>query len=528
MGSNYPDDNEKNNRQPVFIKCQYCGAENMEGSRYCRACAKPFRDEDLIREEPVKEKPEPETPKKAADLSESADPWGQKKQPGHGDRGSAAEQTKSATPSGSEARTTRTSGTNKPKSNGLWVLLLACSAVVLAWFLWAVFTAPKPSFVTDGTASSASATASSSENSSESTSEDSSESTSGDNSKKSPAEIAKELPDEILDEEGNLYIKYVRNADGLITDETHYDKDGSETISIWYEISEDGKLTKEHVFNPEGTVSFRAEYNENEKLANSVLYWGENNRRENTYYEDGTLKQSVTYQNGNKSYESTYREDSSIESSRGYGENGKLSYEYSYYDDDTMKNYKGYYGDDGSLTNETSYNEKGNQTDSYYHRSDGSIEHTTYENKYDSDGLLEEQITIGDDGKIESTTKYSYDSSGNVIEEADYYEGESTPHSTRTYSYNDDGLKTEENYTWTYSDGTTYTSYERYEYDAEGRMLRNEYGDSGSDVYFWESTYDVRGLFVQSRSHEYDGTETITTVDYDYMRHLVYQKDEKK
>ena len=59
-------------------------------------------------------------------------------------------------------------------------------------------------------------------------------------------------------------------------------------------------------------------------------------------------------------------------------------------------------------------------------------------------------------------------------------------------------------------------------------MLRNEYVSSDGEVSSWETTYDVRGLFVQSRSHEYDGTETISTYDYDYMKHSVYQKDEKK
>ena len=192
------------------------------------------------------------------------------------------------------------------------------------------------------------------------------------------------------------------------------------------------------------------------------------------------------------------------------------------------------------------YDAKGNLTSTKVSATLGGPALTETTHAYDTKGNLRTQ-TVRVDG-VPQTTSYAYDTSGNLTQETD-----ATGHLT-TYGYDANGNRLRQTTTRTLPGGATETLETRYEYDANGRLLKaidpdgtfmrsvydplgrqveafdklghkssSEYDEMGrmvrtqyADLTFEESTYDNEGRRLTSR----DRRGKVTTYEYDDVGRL--------
>src|SRR5690554_1197246 len=118
---------------------------------------------------------------------------------------------------------------------------------------------------------------------------------------------------------------------------------------------------------------------------------------------------------------------------------------------------------------QTKYNEKGNQIETNWYNSDGSL-NSKIIYKYDEKGNQIEQNEYNSDGSLNSKIIYKYDEKGNQIEQ-NGYNSDGSLYSKIIYKYDEKRNKIEENlYN---SDGSLdrkLTS--NYEYDKQGNWIK--------------------------------------------------------
>ena len=409
-------------KEPVYIKCQYCGAENPKGSRFCNACGKPFLDKELSAEKQKNNK-------------------------------------------NSSARRT----------------IIAASAIVgvllIGGVIWAIMS-NRTSQAADTGAGQGIVTAEAVSETEEEAAEPAEEAQ--EEAQKEEPEGSKEAPDEtpdeICDEDGNLRIQLFKNESGIVTDEYHYDSEGNTTLSIRYEVTDNGQLLRETVFDKDSNVSYRAEFYENWNRSSSVLY-----------------------RDGKKSDESSYFKDGTIKTGKYYDEDGNLSYEF-------------YNDEKGNLIRSTTYFE------------DSESISFSYELTYNSSGQLVREITIDEDENVRGEKEFFYDHSGNRTEELSYDKNGSLVSTTKS-TYNNAGQLVER-YTRSAQSGEI-TDKSSFEYDSDGREIHCEHLAPFNNYASTDYSYDVNGRLVGRRDVSYNGTgDHIITFDYDYMDYLVLQSTE--
>lgn len=140
----------------------------------------------------------------------------------------------------------------------------------------------------------------------------------------------------------------------------------------------------------------------------------------------------------------------------------------------------------------------------------------TYTFSYDNGGYLPTGI-ISSDGGYEAV--FEYDEAGRMIHKTVSDNGDTTDD---TYTYDADGNLLKDEYTDSYSDGTTAEGWDAYTYDESGNCLREETNYSyngGTSIYVIENTYDEAGRIISMNSTQNGNFSTGCQYAYEEADH---------
>ncbi len=152
------------------------------------------------------------------------------------------------------------------------------------------------------------------------------------------------------------------------------------------------------------------------------------------------------------------------------------------------------------------YDENGNQT---LRTEDYSEYYYEYTSTYNDQGLRTQEVCT-QNGEHFRTDTYSYDEQGRVV---DYVEGTMS----RTHYLYTDNTTTEQDVS---DDGSRVYEYTVYTYDANGKLLKEEFFADGELEDYDEYTRDASGNALEKRSYSVDDGEA------ELDRRIVYTYDE--
>lgn len=281
-----------------------------------------------------------------------------------------------------------------------------------------------------------------------------------------PAKIAYTL----YGDETETRVLQLKIKDGVLTTGLNTSGESSEIT-----LDKDGRVIKEILYNEDGSVDQRTEY-EYDAAGNLIK---ELQYDKNTGSVDAIRKYEYD-QDGNETKYLYYNIDGTVHASRTYETE---------YDGNGVLTKRSCTDNDGRTVC-WEYDGSGKLTRSIQYDSDGNISDIL---EYDANGNEAKRVSYNADGSMDGRYEYTYNANGNMIQEIGYgrdgvlyvrmeYEYDKYGRVTKFVSYDGDGnVETQEEHTYTY--------------DANGNLTQEFHGNQ-SLSYRWdraEYTYDQYG-----------------------------------
>lgn len=205
-------------------------------------------------------------------------------------------------------------------------------------------------------------------------------------------------------------------------------------------------------------------------------------RTRTAYYEDGGYSVFVEDGEGKDLSNITYYPNGNIDWQNEYSKDG-------------VQSKRTWYYESGQVRSVTEYNKQGKQTMKTYYYESGKVETLT---EYSDQGIIEKSTDYYENSKVKSVTEYN--DVGSIIKFTGYDENGNVEFSWgRRYEYDANGNVIKE--ISLDAEGSV-TGWEIFEYDADGNEEKTTQYDANGKMTGWtEYTYDENGRFVDSQYH---------------------------
>lgn len=280
------------------------------------------------------------------------------------------------------------------------------------------------------------------------------------------------------DEDGDYILDQYDANDIQLSHEIHRFEGEEETVlSTRYETELDDQGREILIREYDGETGRLKAIEENEYDAEGNLI----TETRTTYYDDGrynisvrngdwkTLSSITYYSNGSISETTEYTAEGVQTKQTQYYENGQVESLWEYTAEGTLTKRTDYY-ESGALKGVNEYSEAGERSKSTDYYENGQVE-SVYE--YNDMGDVIKMTSYYEDGEvgISHEYRYEYDADGNMIKETEL-DAQGTVTGWKTYLYNADGKKEKRT---DYDAGGKMTGWSEYSYDEDGYFLDSEY-----------------------------------------------------
>lgn len=280
------------------------------------------------------------------------------------------------------------------------------------------------------------------------------------------------------DEDGDYILEQYDANKIRLSQEIHRFEGKEETVlSTRYETEVDDQGREILIREYDGATDRLEAIEENE-------YDAEGNVKKETrtaYYDDGrynisvrngdwkTLSSITYYPNGSISETTEYTAEGVKTKWTQYYENGQVESLWEYTAEGTLKKWTDYY-ESGALKGVVEHSEAGERSKSTDYYENGQVE-SVYE--YNDMGDVIKITSYYEDGEVDISLeyRYEYDADGNMIKETEL-DAQGTVTGWKTYLYNADGKKKKRT---DYDAGGKMTGWSEYSYDEDGYFLDSEY-----------------------------------------------------